>query len=378
MGFTCKVVLSGFTKEDGMQQLLLQALINRKRAVVPLGFCVDPKDFDKKNQQIKASHRNRETYNTEIQIAITKANQIASQFRIEKKPLLPADFRKEFADPTDSTSVIKFIAKELELRKPMIAHNTYKGHNTLIEKLKSLNKDLTFDMVNEELIQQLRNKLKKDGNGVSTIDKQIKNLKHYLSEARKRGIALRSFDIKIKNYKSNRLSLSQDEVNKLHSYYVSKESKPSHKKVLRYFLFSCYTGLRISDITSITWSNLHGDILTFTPKKTKKDLQTVTVPLSSIDKFYLPEKKASKDLIFETFADQVTNRYLKNIASDCGIQKKVTYHTSRHTFGSLFAEGGNIVALQKMMGHKSINTTMGYVHTSTKNLIDAKQQRFGK
>jgi len=207
----------------------------------------------------------------------------------------------------------------------------------------------------------------------------MKIVKQYLDDARDKGKAVKDpFKIiKIKTYKSNRLSLSQSEVNRLDRYYNSDRCLPHHRKLLRYFLFSCYTGIRISDISIITWNNVHDDLLIFIPTKTKANQQSLVIPLRPIDKQYLPDFKPGNGPIFDTFAPAVSNRYLKEVAIECDIKKHITYHTSRHTFGSLFAEGGNIVALQKLMGHGDIKTTMGYVHTNVKQLVDAKTQRFG-
>lgn len=377
--FTAKIILSHYAKDDGTRSVLLQAIMDRKRAVVPLGFCLQPNDFDRRRQLIKATNPNHESFLKEFQAAIAKAHGLASKMRNEGKVLTPSLFRKEFATPSESMDLIKFIVHELELKQPVIAHNTYKQHNTLVNKLGEYKKVIPFNTVSIELLQEFRNKLVKDGNGPATIEKMMKILKQYLAEAKRKGILFKEITIKIKHFTSNRLALTEEEVKRLDMYYNRADCIPKHKKVLRYFLFSCYTGLRISDISIITWNHVHDNLLIFTPAKTKKDLRTVTVPLGPMDRKYLPGFVDGNKPIFDTYADAVTNRYLKDVAKveAVKINKKITYHTSRHTFGTLFAEGGNIVALQKMMGHSDIKTTMGYVHTSSKNLVDAKTQRFG-
>lgn len=88
----------------------------------------------------------------------------------------------------------------------------------------------------------------------------------------------------------------------------------------------------------------------------------------------IARKTGKKECIY--FADQVVNRYLKRIAMLLDIQKKVTYHTSRHTFGTLMSETGHLAETQKMMGHSNIKTSMSYVHTNNKNLIEAKKKMF--
>ncbi len=372
MAFSCKIILAEHLKEDGTRQVYLQAIIDRMRAKIPLGFYVQENSFDKKRQCMKPDHANAKNYDAEFIQAI------ASKFRLEDIPLTPSSFKNEFNNPTDRLDLIRFIKNEREFKRPKIAHGTYKQHGTAINKLEAFKKRIAFKEISIELFQQFENFLIKEyNNSLPTIHKLLGIIKQYMSDAQNKGMKFKDpFEvIKIRSFRTNRLGLSQFEVNRLDEYYDKQETDPSHKKVLRYFLFSCYTGVRISDIKLITWNNIHDDLLIFKPEKTKSHQKIVSVPLISLDKKYLPE--ASKGTIFDTYADQVTNRYLKEIAREVGIKKKVTYHMSRHTFGSLFAEGGNIIALQKMMGHGDIKTTMGYVHTNTQNLIDAKKERFG-
>ena len=54
---------------------------------------------------------------------------------------------------------------------------------------------------------------------------------------------------------------------------------------------------------------------------------------------------------------------VKQIAKDAGIQKEVSVHTLRHTYACHLLDAGmNIVTLQELMGHASIETTMEYLH----------------
>jgi site-specific recombinase XerD len=47
----------------------------------------------------------------------------------------------------------------------------------------------------------------------------------------------------------------------------------------------------------------------------------------------------------------------------CKINKNVSFHISRHTFATNYLlSGGNVVNLQKLMGHSKIEETMIYVH----------------
>ncbi len=55
----------------------------------------------------------------------------------------------------------------------------------------------------------------------------------------------------------------------------------------------------------------------------------------------------------------------------CQINKKVSSHAARHTFGHLFMKfGGNILALMKILGHTKIETTMTYAHLDDDDNLD--------
>jgi integrase len=64
-------------------------------------------------------------------------------------------------------------------------------------------------------------------------------------------------------------------------------------------------------------------------------------------------------------------RNLHFICEDAGM-KKVKWHTLRHTFAShLIQRGANPVAVQRLLGHSDIQTTMRYTHLNPKELYNA-------
>jgi integrase len=374
--FSCKIILARHEKKSGDKSVYLQAIIDRREVLVPLGFYLEEKYFDEKGF-VKSTHANHFNLTSEMQIALARGINIASSFRQQRKRLTTELFKKEFTNPSDEIDVIKYIKRELDLRTPELAPNTVKQHNTVINKLTNFSKVIRFADLCPELMQKFKNHLSKK-NSASTVNKLLKIVKQYLDDARKKG---NEFEdpfklIRIKTFRSNRTSLSEKELQRLEEYYAKNDTSKNHKKLLSYFLFSCYTGLRISDIGQITWSNISDDLLRYIPQKTKAKGEVVTVPLTR-EKKYLPTFKKGNRPIFETYSDQVSNRILKAIAGKVEIKKNVTYHTSRHTFGTMMAEGGHLVETQRMMGHGDIKTTMDYQHTSVKSLIEAKEKRFG-
>lgn len=66
------------------------------------------------------------------------------------------------------------------------------------------------------------------------------------------------------------------------------------------------------------------------------------------------------------------NKCLKKIAAAAGIEKKISYHTSRHTFAVLaLTAGGDIYTVGKLLGHTSINSTQVYADVVMETKVEA-------
>ena len=98
------------------------------------------------------------------------------------------------------------------------------------------------------------------------------------------------------------------------------------------------------------------------------------------DDFLFPElKKANlksdKDVLAKTkTANKKFNKYLEQIAKKAEINKKLTMHIARHTFGNISGDKIPIQMLQKLYRHSSITTTINYqsnfMHRDTDDALD--------
>ena len=56
-------------------------------------------------------------------------------------------------------------------------------------------------------------------------------------------------------------------------------------------------------------------------------------------------------------------RVIKKAVDLCGIYKRVTSHTFRHSYAThLLQNGTDVRTIQELLGHKSVETTMIYTH----------------
>ena len=139
------------------------------------------------------------------------------------------------------------------------------------------------------------------------------------------------------------------------------------------YLFSCYSALRLSDIENLRWKDLVCNdgryMIATVQQKTSTPIYT---PLSRHAIRWLPERKTDNDnaLIFATLPSRpTTNKILGQWVKKAGIDKKITYHTSRHTFGTMMMTvGADLYTTCKLMGHADVRTTQIYA-----KIVDSKK-----
>lgn len=145
------------------------------------------------------------------------------------------------------------------------------------------------------------------------------------------------------------------------------------------FLFCCYTGLAFADVKKLKTSEIRigidGDKWIFTHrKKTETATRVPLLPtaLEILDKFVDHPQCVNSGKALPVLSNQKYNSYLKEIADVCGIDKKLTTHTARHTFATTVTLGNGvpIESVSKMLGHTNLKTTQHYAKVLDKKISD--------
>ena len=159
--------------------------------------------------------------------------------------------------------------------------------------------------------------------------------------------------------------LTQDELKTL-------ASTPCDIPVLRNAsLFSCLTGLRISDILNLKWENLctAPDLGHCIRLRTQKTQTEALLPISYEAYALCGEPGTGK--VFKELRRCMTGYPLKAWIKKAGIQKHITFHTARHSFASLLLENGvDIYTIKSLMGHTNVKTTQIYTH-----IVDSAKEK---
>ncbi len=166
---------------------------------------------------------------------------------------------------------------------------------------------------------------------------------------------------------STREYLTVDEVKKL-------MGTPCRYDIQRAFLFSCFCGLRLSDVKNLKWGNIFVDrgqpFAKITIKKTRKPF---IIPLSAEAVKWMPERADGADStpVFDltTTTDISHSWNLSHWVKSAGITKHVTFHVARHTFATMMlTAGADLYTVSKLLGHSNVATTQIYA-----KIIDLKK-----
>ncbi|MCT4198068.1 site-specific integrase [Elizabethkingia anophelis] len=153
---------------------------------------------------------------------------------------------------------------------------------------------------------------------------------------------------------------------------------PSHQRyelVKDLFIFSCFTGLAYADIKKLTRNNIqsffdgHQWIIS---RRKKSDIASnvrlMEIPKRIIEKY---QGTTRNEFIFPVPTNATCNTHIGKLVEKAEIitEQKVTFHTARHTFGTMFlTEGVPLESLSKMMGHKNISTTQIYAKITSQKI----------
>lgn len=170
--------------------------------------------------------------------------------------------------------------------------------------------------------------------------------------------------------------LSVDEIETLFTAIDHSTPEGQRNRAMLETMYSC--GLRVSELISLTISNLYLDIgfVRVIGKGDKERLVPIGSTAVTQIKLYkdhvrskLPViKTGNEDILFLNRRGNALSRVmvfliLKDLSEKCGFKKNIHPHTLRHSFATHLVEAGaDLRAVQEMMGHKSITTTEIYTH----------------
>lgn len=264
---------------------------------------------------------------------------------------------------------------------------TKKSYMDVVKNINDFSPDVTMEDMDLQWVKKYEQWMYSRGNSDSTVWGRLKVVRALFNEAIKRDLLkpwqtpFRIYEIPELRYRTDVLRFAEME-DLLHYKFDDKKLA----KARDFFMFSCYTGLRYSDMIRLTTDNIRkvGEEMWLT-MKTQKTGKLVQIPLTII--FYgrameiLKKYRKVEDLVKPFKCNTTINRALHDLFDICKIggNQHITVHTARRSCITGLADFGvNVYVIQKVVGHARITTTQKYIQLSTATIEADLRKAFPK
>lgn len=368
-----------FSAKNGGKYIYLSGTANGSKMFISTGSSIPDKSWNQIEQSVRAGIADQRTINNKLAQIRIQINNLITRADSLGNALTTSDIKNIIKDGGNTDSFYLFMEKEIARLNR--SSGTIKNYELRLSDLKKFRMDLKFSDITAGLWYDYEKYLADKGNNQNTIFNAYTQVSVFFNKAVELDLLTINpwAKIKVKNPKGNRQFLTDNELKQVETFFNQTERR-KYKSLLRAFLFSCYTGLRLDDAKTITGQNITGQN---TPelwinKKMQKSGKIEQIPLNNRASALLPKKIGNGNLFLFAGKDKIGS-CLTEIMSELKINKKITFHCSRHTFATISLElSGDIALVSKLLGHKDIRTTQIYakvLDSAKSRLMDKWDQR---
>jgi len=314
------------------------------------GYRIDASKWDADKQRVKNGCTNKlkqsaSEINADLLAYYTDIQNIFKEFEVQGRIPSPEELREVFANrhkqpdaevPEEKPKVLFDNAFDEFIREcgnqNSWGNATYEKFRAVRRHLKQFDENPTFEKIDESWLSAYMNHLRTvcDMRN-NTVEKQIHYLKWFLRWSVKKGYnpnaAFDSFKPKLKSTQKKVIFLTWKELTRLRECEIP-ETKKYLERVRDVFLFSCFSGLRHSDIYNLRRSDIKDNHMEITTIKTADSL---IIELNNHSKAILEKYKDAhfeNDKALPVISNQKMNDYLKELAELAEIDEPVreTYY----------------------------------------------------
>lgn len=310
----------------------------------PTGHTIDAIDWDIENERAREGITTRHgqtsaDINRTIDKFRTYANEIFARYELlEKRVPATGEVKDLFNDlvgktkfdlPTPEEDFFRvfdrFVSEIGE--KNQWTHSTYEKFAALKNHFMTFDPKISFYAVNDDKMQQYVTYLSKKGFRNTTIAKNLAFVRWFFRWAATAGYYTGkihdTFKPRLKGVDGNSqeiIYLTQEEI-KLMQDYQFQPMEAALERVRDVFLFTCFTGLRYSDVAKLKRSDIKKGYIKVVTQKTVDGL---TIELNRHSKAILEKYKDMKfpnDIALPVISNEKMNAHLKTLGQKCGIEE---------------------------------------------------------
>lgn len=396
---TVKIVLRQKPNKDGTLPLCLRITKDRKTSFIHLGYSLKEDDWDAVTQKVKRSYPNYVRMNNFLMKKLSEATDSTLELETNKTAVSVKAVKNKIK-PSAGASFFAQADAYLGRLENAGKYNQYTADKPRVKHFKEfIGSDIAFQDITPVLLERFKGYVR---TALKLSERSAVNhlvmVRSVFSQAIKDNVTDPKYypfgkgKVKIKFPDSIKIGLIPDEVKALEDVELID---PVQNHARNLWLFSFYfAGMRVSDVLRMRWSDIQNDRLHYAMGKNNKggSLKLPEKAIAIINQ-YKEFKENNDDLIFPDLKDcdfenkfktqktiafktSAIDKCLRtHVAPKANIDKKLTMHIARHTFGNISGDKIPIQMLQKLYRHSSITTTLGYqanfIHRDADDALDS-------
>ena len=400
--------ISSKKNRDGLFEIYIRIQDGAKKKRIKANYAVQKTQFKSKNHNMQwvRNHPNAKKINNDLRNLIDQYNDLVFDGYNQKQVISPETLIYKQTKGHQTTSIVKYMEMKIGY---MLEYNQRKGYTQVKNNWEVFTEkeklgDLDFRQIDIQILKGFENFLYKKGLQSSTVYSNMKRIRSCFNMAIKEQVIgvgdyiFKAYTMpKANTAKKEKLSVEELKAFSLLEY---KDGSLTKSVQLAFMLSFNMAGVRIEDVLTLQWENVKNGRIEYQMSKTgalnsfqvtpqiqnildyfksiRKGKDKLIIPLLSEEKAlwkYSKDEKENtiykKEVISKT---ALVNKYLRQIAKDAKIEKKVSSHIARHTFASIAIKrsNGDINFVQNALRHSNAQITQIYLASLDSESMDAK------
>ncbi|ASV32413.1 MULTISPECIES: site-specific integrase [Flavobacteriaceae] len=382
----------------GLFPIAIRITKDRRSSYLFTGQYIESKFWDDKFKRVKKSHPNSKRLNSLVAKKIAEANDRLIDNENQNNSQSAKKIKKKIIGKTkmDFFEASKLFLSNLLKRKKFNQHYNQEKRLDIFKTFLG-RKKLFFTDLDVTLLKDFKAYLLYDRKVAErTAINYLMLIRTIYNFARKEyhvddgNYPFGKGKIQIKFPESEKIGLNREEVLLLET--ANNLTKAQLHAVYAWLTSFYFAGVRVADLIKLKWKDFKDGRLYYRMGKNRK-LVSLVVPdkAKEILAYFAAQKTGKDDLVFPflkgtdlkdekrvaTRVKTITrnlNRRLEIVGEKLGIEKKISMHIARHSFGNISGDKIPIQMLQKLYRHSSITTTVNYqsnfMHKETDDALE--------